>query len=290
MKLLRPVLVFVLAWLASCASAPAKNPFAFRDASVASADGVPIHYRAGGSGATALVFVHGWLGETSWWESTMRHFATRYRVVALDLAGHGRSGAGRAEWSVEHFAEDVVAVADALALTRVVLIGHSMSGAIAVEAARRLGPRAVLVVPVDTLNDLEWDLPPEVWAEFFAGLRADFPTNVESFARTMLFRPDSPPQLIARVVGPARRAEPERSVRMLEASKAFDLRSAVRTLVVPIHALNTDLNPTNLDTNRKYAPRFALTLLPGLAHWPMLEDPAAFQAGLERVLADERVR
>lgn len=75
---------------------------------------------------------------------------------------------------------------------------------------------------------------------------------------------------------------------MLEASKAFDLRSAVRTLVVPIHALNTDLNPTNLATNQKYAPRFALTVLPGLAHWPMLEDPAAFQAGLERVLAAER--
>jgi pimeloyl-ACP methyl ester carboxylesterase len=267
-----------------------KNPYAIRDASVASADGVPIHFRAGGTGATAIVFVHGWLGDAAWWEPTLRHFATRYRVAALDLAGHGRSGAGRSEWSVERFAADVVAVADALELTRVVLIGHSMSGAITVEAARRLGPRAVLVVPVDTLNDLEWTLPPEVWAEFFAGLRADFPTNVGGFFRSLLFRPDSPPTVVARVVAQARAAEPERSVRMLEASKDFDLLAAVQALPTPIHALNTDLNPTELDTNRKYAPRFALTLLPGLAHWPMLEDPAAFQAGLERVLAAERVR
>jgi len=282
--------VLALALLAACAARPVKNPYAFRDATVASADGVPIHYRHGGTGATALVFVHGWLGDASWWEPTMRTFASRHRVVALDLAGHGRSGAGREEWSVEHFAADVVAVADALELQRVVLIGHSMSGAIAVEAARRLGARARLVVPVDTLNDLEWNLPPEAWAEFFAGLRADFPTNVEGFFRSMLFHSGSPPAVVQRVVAQARRAEPERSVRMLEASKDFDLQAAMRALQVPIHALNSDLNPTNLATNRKYAPRFAVTILPGLAHWPMLEDPAAFQAGLERVLADERVR
>ena len=288
MKLLRLLLALAPAMLASCAARPVKNPYAFRDAAVASADGVPIHYRAGGTGATALVFVHGWLGDAGWWEPTMRHFATRYRVVALDLAGHGRSGAGRSAWSVEHFAADVVAVADALALQRVVLIGHSMSGAIAVEAARRLGPRARLVVPVDTLNDLEWELPPELWTEFFGGLRADFPSAVEGFFRTLLFRPDSPPAVVARVVAAGRAAEPERAVRMLEASKDYDLRAAVQALAAPIHALNTDLNPTKLDTNRKYAPRFALTLLPGLAHWPMLEDPAAFQAGLEQVLAAER--
>lgn len=288
MKLLQRIVVGLVTLLAACAARPAKNPYAFRDATVVSADGVPIHYRHGGTGATALVFVHGWLGDTSWWEPTMRTFATRYRVVALDLAGHGRSGVGRAQWSVEHFAEDVVAVADALELSRVVLIGHSMSGTIAVEAARRLGPRVRLVVPVDTLNDLEWQLPPEAWVEFFAGLRADFPGYVEAFVRTRLLRPDSPPEVVARLIRSIRAAGPERSTRMLEASKAFDVQAAVRALAVPIHALNTDMNPTRLDVNRKYAPRFAVTVLPGLAHWPMLEDPAAFCAGLERVLATER--
>lgn len=286
MKLLRPWLASLL--LSACAAPAVKNPFAFRDATVASADGVPIHYRHGGTGTSALVFVHGWLGDASWWEPVMRKFASNHRVVALDLAGHGSSGAGRTDWSVEHFADDVEAVCRELALERVVLLGHSMSGAIVVEAARRPELDVRLVVPVDTLNDLEWNLPPEVWAEFFAGLRADFPLNVETFFCTMLFRPDSPPDVVKRVLIQARGADPERAVRMLEASKDYDLQAAVSALGVPIHALNTDLNPTRLDTNRKYAPRFAVTLLPGLAHWPMLEDPAAFSAGLARVLALER--
>jgi len=286
MKLLSLVLGLVTL-LAACAARPVKNPYAFRDGTVASADGVSIRYRAGGTGTTALVFVHGWLGNASWWEPVMRSFASRQRVVALDLAGHGRSGT-RTEWSVEHFADDVCAVVEELELERVVLLGHSMSGAIVVEAARRLGPRARLVVPVDTLNDLEWNLPPEVWAEFFAGLRADFPNAVEGFARSMLFRPDSRPEVVARVVAEARAAEPTRAVAILEASRAYDLQAGVRALTIPIHALNTDLNPTNLATNRKYAARFEVTVLPGLGHWPMLEDPAAFSAALARILAAER--
>jgi len=286
MKLLA-ALVLCVSVLSSCRAAPVRNPYAFRDGTATSADGVPIHYRAGGTGATALVFVHGWLGDASWWEPTMRSCATRRRVVALDLAGHGRSGDARTDWSVENFAADVVAVCDELELENIVLLGHSMSGTITVEAARRLGPRVRLLVPIDTLNDLEWDLPPEVWAEFFAGLRADFPNAVDSFFRGMLFAPSSPPAVVERVVGQARRAPGERSVRMLERARAYDLRAAVATLAVPIHALNSDLNETKLATNREYARRFEVTVMPGVGHWPMLEDPRGFAQALERVLAAE---
>ena len=41
---------------------------------MSSSDGVPIHYLEGGRGSTALVFVHGWLGNAGWWEPVMRHF------------------------------------------------------------------------------------------------------------------------------------------------------------------------------------------------------------------------
>ncbi|HEX6886398.1 MAG TPA: alpha/beta hydrolase [Planctomycetota bacterium] len=275
---------------AGCATTAARDPRAIRDGTARSADGVPIHYRAGGEGRVALVFVHGWLGNASWWEPVMAALAPRFRVVAVDLAGHGASGAGRADWSVAGFAGDVVAVVEALDLREVVLLGHSMSGAITVEAARHLGPRVRLLVPVDTLSDLDWDLPPEVWAQFFGGLRADFPRAVEEFFRGMLFRPSSPPEVVARVVAEARAAEPERAVRMLEGGKAYDLRAAVAELDVPIHALNSDLNETRLATNRRYARRFEVTVLPGVGHWPMLEDPAGFTRVLAGLLAAEGLR
>lgn len=267
-----------------CLGPPAAEPAGLRDGTVLSSDGVAIHFREGGHGETALVFVHGWLGNAGWWEPVMERFAVSHRVVALDLAGHGSSGRDRSAWTVERFADDVVAVVRALDLRRAVLIGHSMSGTITVQAARVLGPRAVLLVPVDTLNDAEWDLPPEVWAEFFGGLRADFPGAVEGFFRGMLFAPGSPPEVVARVVAEARAADPAIAVPMLERGRDFDLKAGLRALAVPVHAVNSDANPTQLETNRKYVERFEAEILPGVGHWPMLEAPDAFGDALARAL------
>ena len=83
---------------------------------VTSADGTTIHFETtgpgsgSGSGATALVFVHGWLGSCRWWDAQVEHFAGRYRVACLDLAGHGQSGKTRTEWSIAQYAADVRAV------------------------------------------------------------------------------------------------------------------------------------------------------------------------------------
>jgi pimeloyl-ACP methyl ester carboxylesterase len=52
-----------------------------------SPDGIPIHFDVDGAGARAIVFVHGWSYDRTYWASQMRTFAERYRVVAIDLAG-----------------------------------------------------------------------------------------------------------------------------------------------------------------------------------------------------------
>ena len=103
-----------------------------------SADGVPIQYDVQGSGAPALVFVHSWCCNRHYWDQQVPHFAPRYTVVRLDLAGHGASGRDRTAWTMAAFGQDVVAVVEHLKLAQVVLIGHAMSGGVIVEAARRL--------------------------------------------------------------------------------------------------------------------------------------------------------
>lgn len=259
-------------------------PLETRAGTVASTDGVPIRYLEAGSGETAVVFLHGWLGSASVWESAMAHLARDYRVVALDLAGHGASGRDRAAWSTEQFASDVVAVADALALRRMVIVGHSMSGPISVAAANRLGERVVGLVPVDTLLDVEWDLPPEVWEEFFGGLRADFPTSVDKFFREALASPNSPKDVIDMIVARARLADPRIAVPMLQGGREFDLKGALRALRAPIRAINSDMHAAKLEVNRKYAPRFDALTLAGVGHWPHLEDPQRFHRALEQCL------
>src|SRR5207245_11106935 len=77
------------------------------------ADGLTIAYDVRGKGDTALVFVHGWCMDRESWKHQLDKFAADYRVVAVDLGGHGESGKDRKEWSVTGLAGDVEAVVKA---------------------------------------------------------------------------------------------------------------------------------------------------------------------------------
>ena len=98
-----------------------------------SADDIPVAFEANGSGTPAIVFVHGWSCDRSYWEAQIEDFAWRHRVVAVDLTGHGASGVGRPAWTMPAYGNDVVAVLERLDVPDAVLIGHSMGGDVIVE-------------------------------------------------------------------------------------------------------------------------------------------------------------
>ena len=60
-------------------------------------DGVCIAYSVSGAAETALIFIHGGMSDRSFWDGQHAAFAERFRVIALDLAGHGESGQSRQE-------------------------------------------------------------------------------------------------------------------------------------------------------------------------------------------------
>ncbi len=170
------------------------------EASVRSKDGIEIRFHAEGRGEPAVVLVHCWTGDRHFWDAQLPRLARTRRVVALDLAGHGASGATRTAWTIEAFGDDVVAVADALKLRRVVLVGHSMGGHVTLEAARKLGKRVAGLVPVDTLLDVEQTMAPEKIEEFLAPFEQDYPAAAENFVRSYMFVPASPAPVIEKVV------------------------------------------------------------------------------------------
>ena len=98
---------------------------------VETAGGVTIACRVSGDrGAPAAVLLHG-LGEgASSWDLVEPRFSVRFRVVAVDLRGHGASDRP-AEYSFPLMRDDVIGVLDALGLVDVVLVGHSMGGTVA---------------------------------------------------------------------------------------------------------------------------------------------------------------
>ena len=80
---------------------------------VPSKDGTPVSYEVYGTGEPTLVFVHGWCCDSRYWRNQVAYFSQKYRVVMLDLAGHGHSGMTRKTYSMASFGEDVRAVTEA---------------------------------------------------------------------------------------------------------------------------------------------------------------------------------
>jgi pimeloyl-ACP methyl ester carboxylesterase len=272
-----------LPWLA-LALVLAVPPPAHAAGAVRSADGVPIAYTVQGRGTPALVFVHCWACDHSFWDGQVPHFAQTHQVVTLDLGGHGRSGSARKDWTMGAFAEDVAAVVRHLGLEKVVLIGHSMGGPVILEAARRLPDRVVGLVPVDTLLDVEDPMTAQQIDGIVAGFQADFKGSVDRFARGYMFVPASSPALIDDVVRKAQSMDPAIALSAIRNTWAYDAREPLRQTRVPIVAVNADKFPTDLAGARRHAPQYDAVIVKGWGHYLMREDPAGFNRALEEAL------
>ncbi len=240
-----------------------------------SPDGIPVRYEVHGAGTPALVFVHGWSCDRSYWSRQLDHFAGRHRVVAIDLAGHGESGVGRDAWTMPAFGDDVVAVVDELGLEELVLIGHSMGGDVIVEAARHLPGRVVGLVWVDTYDTLGESDSGEDLQEFLVPFREDFVAATRSVVRRM-FVPGSDPALVEWVATDMSAAPPEIALDAIEHALTNDraVIAGLSKLTAPVVAINPDYRPTDIDALRRHG--VETVLMPGAGHFLMMEDPETF--------------
>ncbi|MFE0022305.1 alpha/beta fold hydrolase [Amycolatopsis sp. NPDC059021] len=153
---------------------------------------VPLHVIDHGGTGRPIVLLHG--GDRSsedWTEVAARLSALGYRPVAVDLRGHGRTPA--AAWSWELVLSDVAAVADALALVRPAVVGHSLGGMIAALWAAE-HPDCPLAVNLDghgnPIHPSQYaGLAPEREAQEHAALRAaleDMGTRLDDYLRTVV--------------------------------------------------------------------------------------------------------
>jgi pimeloyl-ACP methyl ester carboxylesterase len=268
-------------------SAPAQDALVIPDGSPRIADapgGVHIQYRVYGRGEPLVVLVHGWSCDSNYWAAQVADLKTRYTVVTVDLAGHGGSGANRSDWSMPAFGADVAAVVAALKdHPKVVLVGHSMGGPVAVEAARRIGPRVVGVIGVDTLKAV--GMPPPSAAETDQGLVAfeqDFIGSTRALVQASMFTPRSDPVLVRRIVDDMSQAPPAVAIPAIRQLNAWDAVAALNSLTIPVVVINADLNGvTDEARTRALVPQFRVITVAGLGHFLMMEDPARFNPILD---------
>jgi pimeloyl-ACP methyl ester carboxylesterase len=98
----------------------------------ATVNGVEIHYRETGEGFP-IVFIHGYTGNSRNWALTAPALAGSYRIVSVDLRGHGLSAkpTGENDYALEAMATDVYELLKSLEIKECALVGHSMGGMVA---------------------------------------------------------------------------------------------------------------------------------------------------------------
>jgi pimeloyl-ACP methyl ester carboxylesterase len=248
-----------------------------------SPDGISIAYETLGEGSPALVFVHGWSCDRSYWRAQLESFSREFRVVAVDLAGHGESGLGRETWSMAAFGGDVAAVVEELGLDRVILVGHSMGGDVIAEAARRLPGRVVGMIWVDVYSQLGRPRTPAQLESVVGPLRADFVPATRAFVRGM-FPPDSDPDLVEHVAVDMSAAPPDVAVEALEHALSFDrvMPGLLEELDLPLIAINPDRPSNDVESLERHGAE--VLLLPGVGHFLMMEDPERFNPLLREAI------
>lgn len=231
----------------------------------------------------ALVLVHGAGGTHLFWPTALRRLAG-YRVYALDLPGHGKSG-GRGRQSIASYAEAVMAWLEAVRLHRAVFAGHSMGSAIALTLALRHPERVMGIALLGGGACLR--VAPSLLDE--TASPTTYHKAIHSIVRWS-FSPHAAPKLVETAA--QRLEETRRSVLHgdLHACDAFDLTRWLADVRAPALVMCGALDKmTPLSLSRQLAaglPQAELRIIPEAGHMLMLEKPEEVAAALAEFLED----
>ncbi|MHC4975367.1 MAG: alpha/beta fold hydrolase [Planctomycetota bacterium] len=252
--------------------------------SIETEDGVEIVFDVHGEGEVGLVFVHGWCCNRHHWHEQIDAFKDDYTLVMIDMPGHGESGKNREEWSFDLYAHDIKRVVDHLGFERVVLLGHSLGGQLVTLAAALMPDRVAVVVPVDSLQLVEFEPGDALTQEFLDGVEHDFERTIAGFV-TGLLPADVEPEFRESIIADMQNNDPLFALDLAHRYNTLDHAQMLASCPVPVHAINAPLFPTDVETNRKYNADFHVSIVEDCGHWPQSERPGAFNDTLRDVLA-----
>jgi len=227
--------------------------------------------------APAVVFIHGAGGSHLIWPALLRRLAPGWSTYLLDLPGHGRSG-GTGSPSIDVHAEAVEDVLRSLGLTAVILVGHSLGGAVALYVVRRQPQLCRKLVLFN--SSARFTIPAEITSALEAGRHEK---AIDAICRYVCS-----PGIAAPLLEATRRMLAEVSLATLRADYAacssFDAREWAGEIDVPALVVGADgdlLTPP--EDQRWLAGRIAgarLVMLAGCGHMAVLTNAAECRKAL----------
>jgi pimeloyl-ACP methyl ester carboxylesterase len=251
--------------------------------------GVNIDYFDSKVGDTTLLFLHGWNIDKTYWENQTDFFSKKYRVIALDLPGFGKSGKNRKNWTVDEYGKDITAILTKLDLDNVILIGHSMSGAIVLEAALKNPTRVVGVVGVDNFTNFGAVLSSEVKKDIsdaYKALKTNYREIAMQYVNQSLFAPSTDSFVRKRVTNDFLNVDSIIAVEILETNDKYPIDEKLKSLGKTLYLINSSYHPTDTSEFKRYSVPFKLFYVGPTGHYPMIENSNEFNKKLEQVIKE----
>lgn len=250
-----------------------------------------VHYEAYGRGEP-VILLHGWLGSWGYWLRTMEVLKNQYRCYALDFWGFGDSGKRRSSYQVSDFVGLVDQFMDRLGIESAPIVGHSMGGTVAISLAitkpERVRRAIVVGSPIagNSLNlflrlagkpwiaSLVWRMP--VAMQF--GIKVFSPYVVKNW-----------PEWYEMVTHDISRTTLEAFFTSINSLHKTDLSLQLPKVGRPIMGIygvgDNVVAPSQANVISQKAPLSRVKMMTGSKHFPMLDEPQAFNENLADFLS-----
>lgn len=237
-----------------------------------------------------LVFLHGLGWDATLWASAARRFDDRYRVIAGDTRGHGRSDKPAGPYSIDLFAADWLELLDELRIERACLVGFSQGGMIAQVLALEHPERVAALVLVSTACRSDPSAK-EKMEERIRVAQMQGPVAAAKLAAASIYSKrftDARPDVVERFI--AWRAAAEQGP-LLEATRAvygFDVSARLSAVQAPTLVMYGDedaLTPPPVVRHvADCLPKPELVCVSGAGHMIPIEQPQEFESRLDAFL------
>lgn len=254
--------------------------------------GMIVRYTDTGGPGPAVLFVHGWSCNLDFWEHQVEALAGEYRVLAMDMPGHGNSGKPRVDYTIAFLGGSALAVMDHAGVDKAVLMGHSMGFPVAREAWRMAPERIVALGSIDgAMIELPGD--PDARAKLIAdiqGFAAQFAQPgykqiVTDFVNAM-HHEQTPVEVRARVLEEMLKTPQYvgQSAMKHFVDPAVWKKDHVDVPVLAVYADSPEITPEFQAFFRELFPNLTAHKMSGVGHFLMLEKPDELNAVIKDFL------
>jgi pimeloyl-ACP methyl ester carboxylesterase len=242
-----------------------------------------IHYVTAGKGNRAVVFIHGWACNLGFWREQISALADKARLILIDLPGHGQSEKPRTNYTMDFFAEAVLAVLRDAKVDQAIFIGHSMGGAVIARIHYHAPEKIAALVSVDGLLCRISGTPEEGIAMVGGFTSPNYREHAAGFISTLF--PVAGTEALRDRVTSEMLATPQHvllggMLAMLSPDQPDWILKKVNAPVIVINARIQWWNETYENYVRSLSPQTDYCIMNGAGHFLMLEKPAEFNSTL----------